>query len=73
MQQTVVFLYVIPGRSFSKESACSVGDPGSISGSGRCPGEGNANTLQYYCMEYLMDRGAWWAPWVRKSRTGISN
>ena len=35
------------------------GDPGSIPGSGRSPGEGNGNPLQYYCLENPMDRGAW--------------
>ena len=44
-----------------KESACNVGDPGSIPGSGRFPGEGNGNPLQYSCLENTMDRGAWWA------------
>ena len=33
----------------------------SIPGLGRCPGEGNGNPLQYSCLEYPMDRGAWWA------------
>ena len=33
----------------------------SIPGSGRSPGEGNGNTLQYSCLENPMDRGAWWA------------
>ena len=33
---------------------------GSIPGSGRCPGEGNGNPLQYSCLENSMDRGAWW-------------
>ena len=47
--------------SYSKESACSAGDLGSIHGSGRSPGEGNGNTLQYSCLENAMDRGAWWA------------
>ena len=37
------------------------GDPGSIPGSGRSPGEGNGNPLQYSCLEYSMDGGAWWA------------
>ena len=37
--------------SDSKESACNAGDPGSIPGSGRSPGEGNGNPLQYYCLE----------------------
>ena len=34
---------------------------GSISGSGRSPGGGHGNPLQYSCLENLMDRGAWWA------------
>ena len=40
-----------PGGSDGKEAACSAGDVGSIPGSGRCPGEGNGNTLQYSCLE----------------------
>ena len=54
-----------PGGSDGKESACSAGDVGSIPGSGRSPGEGNGNLLQYSCLENLIDRGAWWAtsPW----------
>ena len=36
-------------------------DTGSIPRSGRIPGEGNGNPLQYYCMENSMDKGAWWA------------
>jgi len=38
-----------------------VGDLGSIPGSGRSPGEGNGNPLQYSCMENPMDGGVWWA------------
>ena len=34
---------------------------GLILGSGRSPGEGNGNLLQYRCLENAMDRGAWWA------------
>ena len=49
------------GGSEVKASACNVGDLGSILGSGRSPGEGNGNTLQYSCLENPMDRGAWWA------------
>ena len=54
-----------------KASACNVGDPGSIPGSGRSPGEGNGNPLQYSCLENSMDGGAWWATahGVAKSRT----
>ena len=36
-----------------------VADTGSISGSGRSPGEENGNPLQYSCLEHSMDRGAW--------------
>ena len=50
-----------PGGSDGKESACNIGDPGSIPGSGRSPGERNGNPLQYSCMENSMDRGTWWA------------
>ena len=43
----------------TKASACNAGDPGSIPGSGRSPGEGNGNPVQYFCLENPMDRGAW--------------
>ena len=46
-----------PVDSDGKESACNVGDPGLIPGSGRSPGEGNGNPLQYSCLENSMDRG----------------
>ena len=48
-----------PGGSDRKASACNVGDPGSIPGLGRSPGEGNGNPLQYSCLENLTDGGAW--------------
>ena len=56
-------------------SACNVGDLGSIPGSGRSPGEGNSNRLQYSCLENPMDRGAWWAAvhGVAKSWTLLSH
>ena len=47
------------GGSVSKESACKAGDPGSIPGSGRSPGEENGNLLQYFGLENPMGRGAW--------------
>ena len=47
-----------PGGSDGKESACSVGDLGSISVLGRSPAEGNGNPLQYSRLENPMDRGA---------------
>ena len=50
-----------PGGSDGKVSAYNAGDPGSIPGSGRSPGEGNGNPLQYSCLENPMGGGAWWA------------
>ena len=50
-------MWDFPGGSDSKESACNVGDSGSIPGVGRSPGEGNCNPLQYSCLENSMDRG----------------
>ena len=54
-------LKVFPGGSDGKESACNVGDLGSIPRLGRSPGEGNGSLLQYSCLENSMDRGAWQA------------
>ena len=50
-----------PGGSDGKESVCNAGNPGSIPGSGRFPGEESGYPLQYSCLENSMDRGAWWA------------
>ena len=50
-----------PRGSDGKASVYNAGDPGSIPGSGRSPGEGNGNPLQYSCLENPMDRGAWLA------------
>ena len=47
--------------SVNKEFDCNAGDLDSIPGSGRSPGEGNGNPLQYSCLENPMDRGAWQA------------
>ena len=46
------------GSSDGKASACNVGDPGSIPGLRRSPGEGNGNPLQHSCLENPMDGGA---------------
>ena len=51
-----------PGGSEVKASASNAGDLGSIPGSGRPPGEGNGNPLQYSCLENPTDGGAWWPP-----------
>ena len=58
-----------------KESACDVGDQGSILGFGRSLGEGNSNPLDHSCLENFMDRGAWQATVdeVAKSQTRLSN
>ena len=48
-----------PPSSVSKETTCNVRDLGSMPGSGKSPGEGNGNPLQYSCLENPMDRGAW--------------
>ena len=49
------------GSSDSNESACNVGDPGSIPESGRSSGKGNGYPLQYSCLENAMHRGTWQA------------
>ena len=66
---------VFSGGSEVKVSACNAGDLGSIPGSGRSPGEGNGNPLQYSCLENPMDGGAWWATvhGVTKNRTRLSD
>ena len=64
--------------SASKERTCNAGDTGetgSIPGSGRPPGGGNGNPLQYSCMKNPMDRGAWQARvlGVAKSQAQLSD
>ena len=63
-----------PGGSEVKVFAWNAGDLGLIPGSGRSPGEGNGNPLQYSCLENPMDREAWQAAvhGVTKSRTQLS-
>ena len=63
------------GGSDGKASAYNAGDLGSIPGSGRSPGEGNGNPLQYSCLENPMDGGDWLAAvhGVTKSRTQLSD
>ena len=64
-----------PSGSDHEESACHVGDLGSIPGLRRSPREGNGNPLQYSCLENPMDRGAWRAAvyHITKSWTQLSN
>ena len=74
---SVIYLFLIsfPGGSDSEESAFNTVEPGLISGSGRSPGEGNGNPLQYSCLENSIGRGIWWATvhGVAKSWTRLSN
>ena len=56
-----MWFIVFQGGSDGKASACNAGGPGLIPRSGRFPGEGNGNPLQYSCPENSVDGGAWWA------------
>ena len=58
-----------PGGADGKASAYNAGDPGSIPGLGRSPGEGNGTPLQYSCLENPMDGGAY-SPWGPKESMG---
>ena len=64
-----------PGSLAGKESACNVGEAGSIPGLGRSPGEGHGNPLWYSCLKNSMDRGAEWATvhGIAKGRTRLSD
>ena len=64
------FLNCFPPSSVGKESACNVGDPGSIPGLERSSGEGTGNPLQYSCLENPMDREAWQATVHGVTRVG---
>ena len=61
-------------QKVGKQPAYNAGYPGSIPASGRSPGKGNDNSLEYSCLKNSMDRGAWWATvhGVTKSRTWLS-
>ena len=57
-----LFFYLdSPGGLVVKNLPANAGDAGLISESGRSPGKGNGNPLQYYYLENSTDRGAWWA------------
>ena len=66
---------MFPDGSDGKESACNVGDLGSIPGLESSPGEGNGYPLQYSCLGNSMDRGAWRATvhGATKSQTQLSD
>ena len=59
MLNAIYYLFLC--SSDVKESACNAGDPVLIPGSGRSPGKGNGNPLQYSCLENSMIRGDWMA------------
>jgi len=65
----------VPRWLSSKEFACQTGDMGLIPGSGRSPGKGNGNPLQYSCLGNPIDRRAWQATVheVTKSQTQLIN
>ena len=72
----VIYLQVgLPWQLTVKNLPASAGDVGLIPGSGRPPGEGNGNLLQYSCLGNPVARGAWWATvhGVAQSWTGLSN
>ena len=71
--QSVKNLPAMQVRFLGREESTRI--PGLIPGSGRSPGEGNGNPLQYSCLRNPMDRGAWWAivHGVTKGRTQFSN
>ena len=66
-------LGALPWWFSGKESACKAGGTRSIPGSGRSPGEGSGNPLQYSCLENPMDRETWQATvhGIAKSRTRL--
>ena len=73
-----MFCKIFPDSAEGKEFTCNSGDTGDmdlIPGSGRSPGEGNGNLLQYSCLENPVDRGTWWATVqsVTKSWTPLSH
>ena len=77
----ILFIYLVisvlgfPCGSVVKNLSANVGDMGLIPGSGRAPGGGNGNPLQYSCLGNPMDRGAWQATvhGIAKSRTQLSD
>ena len=68
---------VLPKWLGNKESACNASDAGNVGlipESGRCPGRGHGNPLQYSCLGNPINREAWWAAvhGLAKSGTGLS-
>ena len=66
----MVAMVGFPCSSIGKKSAYNAGDLGLIPGSGRSPGEGNGNPLQYSCLENPMDKGTWQATVYEVTKVG---
>jgi len=58
----------LPGGSEGKETACNAGDTSLIPRSGKCPGVGNGDPLQYSFLNNFMERGPWWVTVHRSPR-----
>ena len=65
-----ILLMGFPGASVVKNPLANMGDAGSVPGSGRSPGKGSGNPLQYSCLENSMDREAWQATVHGVTRVG---
>ena len=66
----ILMAQLIKSLPAMQETSCNIGDPGSIPGSGKSPGEGKSNPLQYSCIGNSMDRGAWQATVHGVARVG---
>ena len=73
--QVFVVIHTVTGDSEGKEFTCNAGDPVSIPGSGRSPGEGHGNPLQYPCLENPHGQRSLvgYSPWVTKSQTWLND
>ena len=65
---TLLINWGFPGGSVVKNLPANAGDTGSIPRLGSSAGEGNGNSLQYFCLGNAMDRGAWRAPVYRNAK-----
>ena len=70
--QIHVFFGGFPWWLSGKESACNAGEVGLIPGSGRSPGGGHGNPLQFSCLENPMNRGAWWTAVSRAAQSDMT-
>ena len=78
MRKLIIYIYHnvdFPGGSDNRKCSCNAGDPGSIPGSEKSPGEGTNYPLQYSCLENSRDRGNWLATvhGVTESQIGLGD